>query len=604
MIHHAQREGKHATNVGNQTKSRVSQMETDDDSDYAFNITAEEMNPKIAVQLGGVSVDMMVDSGASVNVIDAATWKILKNEKIVCSSKAGGGKKLYAYASKDPLPVVGTFHCRASVGEKSTETEVTVIEGRGTPLLGRETATNLGVLKIGTDIAAVANELSLAEKYPSVFTGIGKIKNRQVKLHIDESVTPVAQPLRRTPYQLREKVENKIQELLQADIIEPVNGPTPWVNPIVVVPKKNNDIRICIDMRRANEAIVRARHPIPTVEDVLQDINGSKIFTKLDLRAGYHQCELDEPSREITTFSTHIGLFRYKRLLFGVKSAAEQYQYEIQTALMGIEGAQNISDDIIVHAADKETHDRRLEDVLNRLQECGLTLNSEKCQFNMDRLIFMGLLLSEKGICPTEERVKAIQEAREPTTATETRSFLGLAGFSSRFIPNFATLVEPLRKLTRQNVKFHFGPEQKKAFKNLKESMMASKNLAYFDKNANTKVIADASPVGLGAVLTQEQAGGPVIICYASRGLSDCERRYSQTEKEALALVWACERFHSYIYGVKFDLVTHHKPLEVIYSARSKPSARIERWVLRLQRMSSRSCTSPVLKTLLTHCHV
>ena len=351
-----------------------------------------------------------------------------------------------------------------------------------------------------------------------------------------------------------------------------------------VWPMKLNVIcTVCLDMRRANEAIVRGRHPIPTVDEVLQGMNGSKVFSKLDLRMGYHQLELEPQSRAITTFATHVGLFRYKRLLFGVKSAAEQYQYEIQTALAGIEGVENISDDIIVHAADQITHDSRLKAVMQRLKDCKLTLNEGKCQYNMDCLVFMGILLSEKGIGPTDARVKAVVEAREPTTQTEVRSFLGLANFSARFFPNFATIAEPLRELTRKGRKFYFGLRQQTAFEELKLCMTRAKTLAYFDKDAPTQVIADASPVGLGAMLVQKQAVGPVIVSYASRSLTDCERRYSQTEKEALGLVWACEKFHPYIYGVEFDLVTDHKPLEAIYSPRSKPCARIERWVLRLQ---------------------
>ena len=195
----------------------------------------------------------------------------------------------------------------------------------------------------------------------------------------------------------------------------------------------------------------------------------------------------------------------------------------------------------------------------------------------------MGILLSEKRIGPTEERVRALQETRESETVSEVRSFLGLANYSSRFIPHFATLTEPLRKLTRKDVSFHFGPEQKASFESLKQSMAEAGTLAYFDKSASTKVVADASPVGLGAVLMQNQNGEWVPICYASRSLTECERKYSQTEKEALALVWACDRYHAYIYGMRFDLVTDHRPLEVVYGPRSKPCARIERWVIRLQ---------------------
>ena len=251
-----------------------------------------------------------------------------------------------------------------------------------------------------------------------MFKGVGKLKTEQVKLHIDPSVKPVAQPLRRTPFNLRSRVEEKIRELEDLNIIERVDGPNPWVNPVVTVPKPNSNIRLCLDMRRANEAIIRGRHPIPTVDELLQTMNGSKFFSKLNLKWGYHQLELDRESRGITTFVTHCGLYQYKRLLFGVSSASEQYQYMIAKALAGLEGVENISDDIIVHAPNKETHDNRVFAVLRRLEELGLTLNPEKCQFNMSRLVFMGILLSEKGISPTQERLRAVAVFREPESVS------------------------------------------------------------------------------------------------------------------------------------------------------------------------------------------
>lgn len=228
---------------------------------------------------------------------------------------------------------------------------------------------------------------------------------------------------------------------------------------------------------------------------------------------------------------------------------------------------------------------------MERLRQHCLTLNVEKCLFNVDRLVFIGILLSEKRIGPTLERVRALQETREPATVNKVRIFLGLANYSSRFISHFATLSDPPRKLTRKDVPFHFGAEQKAAFESLKQSMAEAGTLAYFDTNAPSKVIADGSPVGLGAVLVQSQDGAWVPICYASRSLTECERKYSQTEKKAL--VWACMRFHAYIYGMRFDLVTDHKPLEVIYGPRSKPSGRIERWIIRIQPYDFRIVYAP-----------
>ena len=188
-----------------------------------------------------------------------------------------------------------------------------------------------------------------------------------------------------------------------------------------------------------------------------------------------------------------------------------------------------------------------------------------------------------KGIGPTEEGVRAVVEARQPENMHDLRSLLRLVNYSARFIPGFATISEPLRKLTPKYVPFVFGRKQCTAFSVLKRKLTNAIKMAHFDKEAPTQVIADASPVGLGAVLVQEQSYGRVVVSYASRSLTDVERRYSQTEKEALGLVWACEKFHPYIYGQCFELLTDHKPLEAVDGTKSKPCARIERWVLRLQ---------------------
>ena len=340
--------------------------------------------------------------------------------------------------------------------------------------------------------------------------------------------------MRPPPFGLREKIEQKLEELVNHDIIEPVEGPTPWVSPVVIVPKPSGDIRLCVDMRRANQAIVRERHPVPTVDDVLYQLNGSTIFSKLDLKWGFHQIMLEEQSRNITTFITHKGLFRYKRLMFGISSAPELYQHTIQQALEGCEGAYNIHDDIIIHGRTVEEHDVRLRKTFERIQEKGLTLNRDKCAFNMSKLTFMGYLLSNQGIGPTESPVDAVAGAREPQNAGEVRSFLGLVNFSARFIPNLASIAEPLHKLTRKETPFELGTEQQRAFDALKSSLANAETLAYFDSNAEeTKLITDASPVGLEAVLTQVQGGCERVVAYASRSLTDVERRYSQTEKRS-----------------------------------------------------------------------
>ena len=281
-------------------------------------------------------------------------------------------------------------------------------------------------------------------------------------------------PPRRIPFNIRRQVEIKLDELQRLDIIERVSGPTPWVSPLVVVPKPSGEVRICVDMRRVNTAVIRERFPIPTIEDILQDLTGASVFSKLDLRWGYHQIELDEQSRQYTTFATHTGLYRYKRLMFGISAAPGIYQHVIQQALQGCPGVRNISDDIIVLGKTYQEHDCNLTNVLARLQECGLILNRDKCKFNVRETTFFGYTISADGIRPTDETIMAIKNARKPSSASEGRSFLGLVNYCSRFIPHFSTIAAPLRQLTHKGAPFIWTNLSQHAFEFLQKTLTSS----------------------------------------------------------------------------------------------------------------------------------
>ena len=252
-------------------------------------------------------------------------------------------KRVYAYASNEPLQLRGRCNLIVEVPQnfKSLNVEFYITRDKAATLLGRDTSELLGVLRVVNtcelkhdaprDTAKQANrKAGLKAKFPKVFEGLGKLKDYQLKLHIDENVQPVAQQVRRIPFSRRAKVNKKLEELLKLDVIEKVEGPTSWVNPsvvvdnpLVVVEKPNGDIRICLDMRQANQAIVREKHPVPTVEETLQEVSYAKIFSKLDLNMAFHQTELHPDSRDITTFAAPNGLYRYKRLLFDINMAIE-----------------------------------------------------------------------------------------------------------------------------------------------------------------------------------------------------------------------------------------------------------------------------------------
>lgn len=269
--------------------------------------------------------------------------------------------------------------------------------------------------------------------------------------------------------------------------------------------------------------------------------------------------------------------------MFGINCAPELFQKTMEQVLSGCDGCLVFIDDVIVHGSDQKEHDMRLEKVLGKLDAWNVVLNEGKCIYGVSEMKVLGHVLSADGIKPDVDKLESIRRFREPKSGEEVRSFLGLVNYLSKFIPNLATLTYPLRQLTVQNQKFVWGFEQQAAFAKLKEHMSCPTTLGYFDDSARTQLVADASPVGLGAVLIQINEQGPRIIAYASKSLSDVERRYAQIEKEALALVWAVEHFHFYLYGRSFELITDHKPLETIFGPRSKPCARIERWVVRLQ---------------------
>ena len=254
---------------------------------------------------------------------------------------------------------------------------------------------------------------------------------------------------RRIPFHVRKDVEYELERLEKEDIIEKVEGPTPWVSPTVTVPKRDGGVRLRVDMRGANKAIKREKQPVPTLDDLIADLNGSTVFSKLDLSGTYHQLELAEESRYITTFSAHVGLRRYKRLLFGVNAASEIFQNAIAEILQDVPGSRNISDDI-VHGKTQAEHDESLRATLERLHDREAKVNKDKCVFSVPTITFFGHVSGQEGVSPDPDKIRTINDTPEPTSVAEVRSFLGMCQYVASFIPGYATTTEPLRNLRRR----------------------------------------------------------------------------------------------------------------------------------------------------------
>ena len=528
----------------------------------------------------------MADSGASVNVLDEKDYQSLTKPPTLQQTKV----KIHAYKSSKSLTVLGTFTTVLKFKSTCVKDKIYVVKGSGGSLLSWKTSQDLGLLKAVHHVndSSSTRVEELVKEYDELFHGLGKLKGYQVKLHIDESVQPVAQPHRRVPFHVRQQLEEQLKRDEDLGVVERIEGPTPWVSPIVVAPKPKSpgQVRVCVDMRQANQAIKRERHVTPTIKEIIDDLNGAKVFSKLDLNQGYNQLELAPESRYITTFGTHLGLMRYKRLNFGISSAAEIFQNVIRETLEGIPGTLNISDDILVFGKTQSAHDHSLEAVFRRLKERGLTLNERKCEYSKDKVEFFRYTFSGDGITPDPKKIEDIVNLQTPTSASEVRSLLGMTNYCSRFIPDYATKTEPLRKLTHKDQPWEWTPRHDSAVNELKDALVKAPVTAYFDPVKDTELSVDASPVGLAAILSQkgQETGTSHIVTYASRSLTETEQRYSQTEREALGIVWACEHLHLYIYGKPITVYTDHKPLVSIFgNPSSKPPPRIERWALRLQ---------------------
>jgi hypothetical protein len=247
-------------------------------------------------------------------------------------------------------------------------------------------------------------------------------------------------------------------------------------------------------------------------------------------------------------------------LNFGTNSAAEIFQNAIQTTFQDIDGCLNISDDILVFAKTQHEHDMTLESVLQRANEKNLRFNGEKCEFDKPNITFYGHVFSKQGISPCPKKIEAIKSLKPPANVSELRIYLGMVTYCGTFIQDLATLTAPLRKRTKKGIKYEWKESQQHAFDTLQERLNEKTTLSYFDPSKDTKLIVNASPTGLAAILLQNTPGqtDETVVAYGSRALTEVEQRYSQTEREALAIVFGCEHFCLFLYGINFTIYTDH----------------------------------------------
>jgi hypothetical protein len=434
-------------------------------------------------------------------------------------------------------------------------------------------------------IGAVEEKAAQIEReFPDLFNGLGKMRGSYT-IQLQEGVKPhaVSTP-RRVPIPLMGAVKVELQRMEEAGVITQITEPTEWCAGMVVVPKKNNKIRICVDLTKLNESVKRERHPLPAVDESLGQLAGATVFTKLDANSGFWQVPLSEESARLTTFITPFGRFCFHRLPFGITSAPEHFQRRMEEILQGLEGVICRIDDTLIHGRSQEEHDERLHLVLHRLVQAGVTLNKQKCQFSVNEVKFLGHIINSRGVCPDPDKIAAVKKINPPTEVSGVRRLLGTVNQLGKFIPNLAAITQPIRDLLIKGNHWTWGESQQVAFDKIKEILTSPPTLAFFNPNYETLVSADASSFGLGAVLLQKKSEGEIRpVAFISRAMSSTESRYAQIEREALAFTWACERLSDYLIGIPFHIQTDHKPLIPLFSTK-----RLEDLTPRLQRFRMR----------------
>ena len=418
-------------------------------------------------------------------------------------------------------------------------------------------------------------------KYPRLFSGdkydIGTVPNITHRI-ITTETRPVCNRQWRLPASTKAVIRQECEDMMRAGVIEPSSSP--WLSPVVLVRKRDGTVRFCIDYRGLNSVTVADSHPLPRIDELLDELGDTSYFTLLDSRSAYWSINVDPQDRPKTAFSDGNRLYQFRRLPFGLSGAPTTYQRVMNVVLSSVLGKHTLAylDDVLVYSKTFEDHLVHLDETLTLLNNAGMKLNMEKCEIAKHKIRFLGFQVSAEGVVPDPEKVTSIQQMPAPANPKEVRRFLGATGFFRRHIPRYADVAAPLTRLTRKDVSFVWTSTEEAAFQTLKELLTSAPVLRQPSFDKPFEIHTDASKVAIGACLMQrDKDDSPYAIAYFSRKLKDAESRYAPIDLEALAVVEGVRVFDPYVYGHKFVVYTDHRPLTYVFSRRTK-SPRMSRF--------------------------
>lgn len=571
--------------------------------------------------VGSEPVGGLLDSGSSISLLDY-DWYV-KNRTCAGLPPLQLSKDVCRSVASERLEVVGTIRCKLRIGVFTWPWQFLIIRRLSVPmLLGYDFLVRTGCVvdyarkefyflfrkgerfqfcsrenegnvchtqggKSDFDVSHLScNQaealLGVLAQFPDVFSerlGVTHKISYEIRL---SDYTPVRQsPYRLSPPKMRE-MRKVINKLLEDGVIRP--SVSPYASPIFLVPKPNNaGYRPVVDYRLLNQKIVLESVPLPDLHHCFTWFAGARVFSVLDLNQAYYQIPLTEESKPLTAFCTDYNLYEFNRVPFGLATGAAVLSRLLDCVLgeFKFRFVYNYLDDVVIYSRDFDEHVEHLKQVVTRLREAGLTVKPGKVTLAKSEISFLGHIVSEKGVRIDQTRTSSIHKFPRPRSKKEIARFIGMCNFFRKYVQNFAGLAAPLNQLRKKGEKFEWGESQEAAFEALKRSISNAPVLGIPDFNLPFIVQTDASGVGIAAVLLQEQEGERRPLAFASRALSGPELNYSIYELEALAVLFALEKFKFYLEHQRFRLETDNQALSWVLG-RPRKTGRLARWAIRI----------------------
>lgn len=470
--------------------------------------------------------------------------------------------------------------------EKAYETESEAINAIMNIDIDYDHSDTCADMKLGTDLTEQARsdfKKLFIEEYIQPERPEKPHVNSELKLIVKDNNPFHYQP-RRLSFSEKGKLRLILDDLVNRNIIQLSNSE--YASPIVLVRKKNGEIRMCIDYRTLNKQLSRDNHPIPLIEDQIIALYNKKYFSRLDLKDGFYHINMHPDSVKFTAFVTPLGHYEYLKMPFGLKVGPSTFQRFIYETFKNLVEKGDVSiylDDILILSETLEHHFQLLKQVFRLLVKNKMSLRLDKCEFLVTEIEYLGYHITKAGISPTVTGMSAIEKFPLPRNVREIQSFLGLSSYFRKFIEKFSIIAKPLYDLTKTNVKFHCGQNELESFETIKAKLVSAPVLAIYGMNDPTELHCDASSLGFGAILMQQKADKKFHpIFYFSKRTTDVESKYHSFELETLAIIYALRRFRIYVHGIRFKIVTDCNSLKLTLD-KKEINPRIARWALELQ---------------------